>query len=97
MTYLCSNGRRIAVYVAKSARFNELRNLYFVGWKLLSPGLVRHVTMAWWVYRPLLNMLCVGSIASMIYLFLCEKSSKVLDLSIVRAEGRALEFMLRCQ
>ena len=35
MTYFRSNGRRIAVYVTKSARFNELRNLDFVGWKPL--------------------------------------------------------------
>ena len=36
-------------------------------------------------------MVCVGSIRSMINFVLCEKGSKVLDLSIVRGEGRAPE------
>ena len=49
------------------------------------------MTIACYVDRPLLSIVCVGSIHSMINFSLCEKLSKVLDLSIVRGEGRAPE------
>ena len=52
------------------------------------------MTIAWWVDRPFLSMACVGSIPSMIRFFLCEKSSKVLDLCIGRGEGRAPEIIV---
>ena len=61
----------------------------FGGYIALSTGLQGHLTIAWWVGRLLLSMACVGSIASVINLFLCEKGSEALDLNIVRGEGRA--------
>ena len=44
--------------------------------------------IAWWVGGPRLSMVCVGSIPS-INFCLNEKAVKVLDLRIVRGEGRA--------
>ena len=41
------------------------------------------MTLAWWVDRPFLSIVCIGSIPRMINFFLCEKGSKVFDLSIV--------------
>ena len=50
------------------------------------------VAVAWWVDLPLLNTVCVGSIANMINLS-CEKKSRSLLISqhIVLGEGSAKE------
>ena len=43
------------------------------------------------IYRPLLSMVCGGSIPSMNYFLFCEKGSKFPDLSIARGKERAPE------
>ena len=37
-------GRAPVIDVTKSARFNELVNIFFVGYKVVPPGLHSHVT-----------------------------------------------------